>query len=83
MPIHMPTMQSEPAPAPLPDSLSAPLEKLVYLYVRQAGGATVYELRDALDVPQLQLYPTINRLADRDLVDRRGDEVRPNGPGMG
>ncbi|MFB6361422.1 MAG: helix-turn-helix domain-containing protein [Halobacteriales archaeon] len=73
----MSTMQSEPAPAPLPDGLSAPLEKLVYLYVRQAGGATVYELRDALDVPQLHLYPTINRLADRDLVDRRGDEVRP------
>lgn len=79
----MATMQPEAAPEPLPDGLAAPLDKLVYLYVRQADGATVYELRDALHVPQLQLYPTINRLADRELVDRRGDEVRPNKRMMG
>jgi hypothetical protein len=60
---------------PLPQELAAPLEKLVYLYVREWGGATVTGLRDALDVPQLRLYPTIDGLAERDLIERRGDDV--------
>lgn len=67
-----------PRPAdPLPEGLSAPLEKLVYLYVRESGGASIYDLRDALGVPQLRLYPTIRSLASRQLVEHDGDHVRP------
>lgn len=63
--------------APLPGELAAPLEKLVYLYVRESDGASVYDLRDGLGVPQLRLYPTIEALARRELVERDGDDVRP------
>lgn len=62
-------------PDPLPDALSAPLEKLVYLFVREQGHATVYDLRDALDVPQLRLYPTLDAMAKRGLVECHGDDV--------
>lgn len=62
---------------PLPEGLSAPLEKLVYLYVRESGGVSVYDLRDGLGVPQLRLYPTIRSLAKRELVERDGDHVWP------
>jgi len=79
----MATSRSHMQPAPLPDALAGSLEKLVFFYVRQADGATVYELRDALDVPQLQLYPTIDRLANRGLLDCHGDEVRPAEPTLG
>jgi predicted transcriptional regulator len=68
-------MTSPTPPDPLPDELGGPLEKLVYLYVRERGGASIYDLRDALDVPQLKLYPTLETLAERDLVEHRGDEV--------
>lgn len=68
-------MTQSPPSEPLPESLGAPLEKLVYLYVRERGEASVYDLRDALDVPQLRLYPTITALARRGLVERRGDDV--------
>ncbi len=68
-------MSTPRPPDPLPESLSTPLGKLVYLYVRERGRASVYDLRDALGVPQLSLYPTLEGLADRGLVERRGDDV--------
>jgi len=70
------TTPSRPEPGDtLPSGLASPLEKLVYLYVRERDGATVYDLRDALDVPQLRLYPTLATLAKRGLVERQGDAV--------
>ena len=69
-------MASPTTTRPLPEELSGPLEKLVYLYVRERGRASIYDLRDTLDVPQLRLYPTLESLAERDLVVHRGDEVR-------
>ena len=61
---------------PVPEALSSALGKLVYLAVRQRGEATVVELRDALDVPQLRLYPTLDALAERGLLEREGEVVR-------
>lgn len=66
-----------PAPLePLPPSLSSALGKLVYLAIRQRRETTVVELRDALDVPQLTLYPTLDALAAAELVEREGEAVR-------
>lgn len=77
----MTSHRTPPPPEPLPRELAAPLEKLVFLYVREHGEATVRGLRDALGVPQLRLYPTIDALAERNLIERRGDAVRlPDGP---
>lgn len=71
----MTTPRTPVPPNELPDELASPLEKLVYLYVRERGGSTVPALRDALNVPQLRLYPTIDVLAERELIERRGDDV--------
>ena len=57
----------------LPTELS-PTGKLVYLYLTECGSAGVEDLRDALGVPQIRLYPTIESLERRGLVARAGDE---------
>lgn len=56
----------------LPSELS-PTGKLVYLYLTERGDATVDDLKAALGVPQIRLYPTLESLRRRDLVDRTGD----------
>lgn len=71
------TALQAPAPKPthrIPSELS-PTGKLVYLYLAERGAASVEDLNDALGVPQLRLYPTLECLERRDMVDRAGDEV--------
>lgn len=63
---------SRPVDRGLPAELS-PTSKLVYLYLTERGAATVEDLKDALGVPQIRLYPTLECLERRDLVDRDGD----------
>lgn len=56
----------------LPPELS-PTGKLVYLFLTERGDATVEDLKAALGVPQIRLYPTLKSLERRDLVDRTDD----------
>ncbi len=59
------------------DDITSPCGKLVYLYLQTRGEATVEELKDALDISQLKLYPILRTLAERDLIEHRNDTYRP------
>lgn len=51
--------------------------KLVYLALVVGSGATVRELRASLRLPTLSLYPTLELLIERDLVEREGATYLP------
>lgn len=53
----------------LPADLESPRAKLIYLYLQSAEGATIEELRDALDIPLITLLPTVDVLHERSLVE--------------
>lgn len=57
----------------LPRELS-PTGKLVYLYLAVRGSATVDDLKTALGVPQIRLYPALEALERKDLLERTGEE---------
>jgi len=63
----------EDAAAPLPDVLESAQSKLVYLYLRVAAEADVHELSRALGLTRLSLFPVLETLTSRDLVERRGE----------
>lgn len=58
---------------PLPADLSL-TGKLIYLYLLERGRATARELKQALDVPQIRLYPALEALERDDLIERAGGE---------
>jgi predicted transcriptional regulator len=73
-PVVMSTTQfGVPARLDVPDSLEASESKLVYLFLRTTGGATVEDLHETLDIRKISLYPVLDTLADRDLITREGD----------
>lgn len=78
----MPTvaMTTRQPPGPLPADLQAPLQKLVYLYVREFGETDVDDLHETLDVSLLHLYPTLDSLEAKELVERRGEDVWVQAP---
>lgn len=47
--------------------------KLVYLYLETNGGATVAELKSALDISQLRLYPLLRSLDERGFITRQAE----------
>lgn len=61
--------RTDTAPPTVPEELSAPEAKLVYLYLQTADGPTVDELYRNLDVPKLSLFPVLDTLRERDLID--------------
>jgi predicted transcriptional regulator len=68
----------------LPDTFSTSGTKLVYLYLRIEGEATVDELHRGLGMKKVTLYSLLKTLTATDLVDREGDvyvasEETPNG----
>lgn len=54
----------------LPSELDTAPTKLVYLYLHVAGAGTAGELRRALDVGLLTLYPVLRTLVRRGHVQR-------------
>lgn len=56
----------------LPDGLTSSRSKLVYLYLRVRGAATVDELKTELDMQLLTLYGILRRLRETNLV-RKSD----------
>ncbi|MFB6353899.1 MAG: helix-turn-helix domain-containing protein [Halobacteriales archaeon] len=68
---------STPQPSEsLPTDLSVPRHKLVYLYLRENGETDIDDLRETLNVSLLDLYPTLDSLEEKELVERQGEEVR-------
>lgn len=65
--------RTKAATTALPADLS-PSGKLVYLYLREYGSASPEDLKAALGVPQIRLYPTLKSMERRDLIERAGDE---------
>jgi hypothetical protein len=59
----------------IPDRLTSPQTKLVYLYLHVRGTATVDEVGTALDLPKLSLFSILGTLGDYDLVVRDGESV--------
>lgn len=60
---------------PLPTSLDSSNSKLVYLYLDTREDATITELRSALDMKQLALFPVLRTLESEGLVTRDGETV--------
>ncbi|MFB6101671.1 MAG: TrmB family transcriptional regulator [Haloplanus sp.] len=61
----------------VPDTLTGPESKLVYLFVAAAGEATVDELHEALDIRKINLFPVLETLSDRDMITRDGAAYVP------
>jgi predicted transcriptional regulator len=57
----------------LPDDITSPAAKLVYLYLDCAGPTTISDLSVALDMRKLGLYSVLDALAGKDLVDNDGE----------
>lgn len=58
---------------PLPATLASPRSKLVYLYLRTAGGGSAADLCDALGMKRVAAYPVLDTLVRRGLVVRDGE----------
>ncbi|WP_338742101.1 TrmB family transcriptional regulator [Haloplanus salilacus] len=61
----------------VPDDLSAAESKLVYLFVATSGGATVDDLQSSLDIKRMCLFPVLETLSERGLIERTGDAYVP------
>ena len=66
-----PTADSEPID-PLPTGVDSPESKLVYLYLRIAGGATIDRIANVLGMRKITLYPLLRALARAGLIERSG-----------
>lgn len=73
--LKAPTRETETR---LPPELS-PTGKLVYLYLSERGDTSVEDLKAALGVPQIRLYPTLASLERRDLIDRSDERFALSG----
>lgn len=58
--------------APLPETLDSSGAKLVYLYLRLEGHATIDDLHRALNMRKGALYSLLRTLTATDLVERTG-----------
>jgi predicted transcriptional regulator len=56
----------------IPDALDSPRTKLVYLHLATGGGGTVEEVRNALGIELISLYPVLNTLTSEGLVRKDG-----------
>ncbi|WP_251342160.1 TrmB family transcriptional regulator [Haloplanus halophilus] len=56
----------------VPDGLNSAESKLVYVFLAAAEGATVEELHEALDLRKITLFPVLDTLAEREVIDRDG-----------
>lgn len=57
----------------LPTELDSDGSKLVYLYLNVVGEATVTEMQSTLNKKQLALYPVLDTLESRDLIEQDGE----------
>jgi predicted transcriptional regulator len=62
----------------LPEDLSATESKLVYLFVATSGRATVDDLHSSLDMKRITLFPVLDTLSDRGLIERADGAYVPS-----
>lgn len=55
------------------EAIESPAGKLVYLYLSVTGDATTSELKEALDMSTISLYPILRTLQDRGLIEHSAD----------
>lgn len=60
----------------LPNELTAASTKLVYLYVAAVDGATIDQMEADLDMRKLSLFPVVEDLADRNLLQTDGNQYQ-------
>jgi DNA-binding MarR family transcriptional regulator len=60
--------------AAVPDGIESPRAKLVYVYCSVSGGATTDQLCDNLSITRLTLYPILESLKERELIEREDDQ---------
>lgn len=61
----------------IPDELSAAESKLVYLFVATSGGATVDDLQSSLNIRKITLFPVLDTLSERGLIERTDGTYAP------
>lgn len=59
---------------PIPDELSSPQAKLVYLYIDAVGGATVDDLNEGLAMKKISVLSILSSLTGEGIVEK--DETR-------
>lgn len=59
---------------PLPETLSSPQAKLVYLYIDATDGATVDDLNRTLAMKKIDVLSVLNSLSSDDLVEKTDDQ---------
>ena len=57
---------------PIPTTLESPRAKLVYLYLAMAREETVENMHNALGIKLISLYPVLETLIEKGLVQRDG-----------
>ena len=57
----------------LPAELDSSNSKLVYLYLNTAEEATITDLQTTLDMKQLALFPVLDTLEGKGLIERDGE----------
>jgi predicted transcriptional regulator len=62
----------------VPEELSATESKLVYLFVATADGATVDDLQSSLGLTRLTLFPVLDTLSERGLVEQTDGTYVPS-----
>lgn len=65
---QIPTKQLEP----IPDELSSPQAKLVYLYLDAVGGATVDDLNEGLAMKKISVLSILSSLTGEGIVEKDG-----------
>jgi DNA-binding MarR family transcriptional regulator len=58
----------------VPDGIESPRAKLVYVYCSVTDGASTDQLCDNLSITRLTLYPILESLEDRELIERENDQ---------
>lgn len=64
-----PASRTDAAPPAIPETITASESKLVYLYLRTSDDPTVDELHRNLGVRKLTLFPVLDTLRERGLID--------------
>jgi hypothetical protein len=68
-----PTTVADPTEFAVPQELESTGSKLVYLYLDSINGGDISVLRESLDMQSITLYPILQTLAKKGLVERDGE----------
>jgi hypothetical protein len=67
------TTITDPTAFAVPDELESTGSKLVYLYLDATNGCDISALRESLGMKTIAIYPILQTLAGKGLVERDGD----------